>query len=468
MVLKRLLLLVVALCFSPNVSAYNYTVIKGDTLNELSRKFKIAVSELKRVNGLKRDKIYAGHIIFIPESVGELDHATADNSNNVQYTVVRGDTLLEIADKFGVSINDLKSANNLNKDKIKIGQILIIPSFTLTEHKVNEPQNEVKIPDGMHNDQSSSIQTPEPLPPIQYIVKKGDTLNKIASNFGVTVNELMHSNGLSSTRLKPGVILKITSTGTNGIIRNMILEKPSIKYIVEDGDSIEELSKRFDVPIDSIKGANQITDNTVKAGEILIIPDSKYEKEPAIQVGTMTDETRHQDFNIPNALNRKSLDEKVDYYYEQTRHTDNNFNLIANRIINTALMFLGVPYKFGGNSPSTGLDCSAYVKKVFGILNIELPRTARDIYHVGRYVQKSQLATGDLVFFRTYARYPSHVGIYLGDNKFIHASSRSKMVTIDDLDFNYYKKRYIGAKRIEPAGLFYDELSKNQMVFELN
>ena len=467
MVLRRVLLLVVALCFSSNVSAYNYMVKKGDTLNELSRKFSITVSELKRVNGIKRDKIYAGDIIFIPELVGELDHTTADTSNNQEYTVVRGNTLLDIADKFGVSINDIKSANNLNKDKIKIGQILIIPSFTLTDHKVNELQNEIKIPDGMHNDQPSSIQTPEPIPPIRYIVKKGDTLNKIASNFGVTVNELIYSNGLSSTRLKIGVILKIPSTGTNGIIRNIKLEKPSIKYMVEDGDSIEELSKRFNVPIDSIKRANRITDNTVKAGEILIIPDSKYEKECAIQVGTMAGETRRQDFNIPNALNRKSLDEKVDYY-EQKRHTNNNFNLITNRIINTALMFLGVPYKFGGNSPSTGLDCSAYVKKVFGILNIELPRTARDIYHVGRYVKKSQLATGDLVFFRTYARYPSHVGIYLGDNKFIHASSRSKMVTIDDLDFNYYKKRYIGAKRIEPTGLFYDELSRNQMVFELN
>ncbi len=467
MVLRRLILLVVALCFSSNVSAYNYMVKKGDTLAELSGKFKITVGELKRVNGLKRDKIYAGDIIFIPESVGELDHATADTSNNQEYKVVRGDTLLEIADKFGVSINDIKSANNLNKDKIKIGQNLIIPSFTLTDHKVNQLKNEVKIPDGMHNHQPSAIQTSEPLPPIQYIVKKGDTLNKIASNFGVTVNELIYSNGLSRTRLKTGVILKIPSTGTNGIIRNITLEKPSIKYIVEDGDSIEELSKRFDVPIDSIKRANRITDDTVKAGEILIIPDSKYEKECAIQVGTMTGETRHQDFNIPNASNRKSLDEKVDYY-KQKRHTDNNFNLITNRIINTALMFLGVPYKFGGNSPSTGLDCSAFVKKVFGSLNIELPRTARDIYHVGRYVQKSQLATGDLVFFRTYARYPSHVGIYLGDNKFIHASSRSKMVTIDDLNFNYYKKRYIGAKRIEPSGLFYDELSKNQMVFELN
>jgi peptidoglycan DL-endopeptidase LytE len=467
MILKRLLFLVLTLCFSSNVSAYNYMVKKGDTLNKLSRRFNIPVSELKKLNGLKRDKIYAGNIIFIPESVSELDHAIVNNSNSREYTVIRGDTLLEIAEKFGVPINDIKTANNLKKDKIQIGQILIIPSLTLTDHKVNEPQNEVKIPDGLYNHQPSPIQISEPLPPIQYIVKKGDTLNKIASNFGVTVDELMHSNGLSSTRLKTGAILKIPSTGTNGIIRSITQEKPSIKYIVEDGDSIEELSKRFDVPIDSIREANHITDNTLNEGQILIIPDSKYEKEAIIQVVTITGETGHQDSSNPNELNSQSVDEKVDNN-KQNPDTDNNFNLLTNRIINTALMFLGVPYKFGGNSPSTGLDCSAYVKKVFGTLNIDLPRTARDIYNVGRYVQKSQLATGDLVFFRTYARYPSHVGIYLGDNKFIHASSRSKMVTIDDLDFNYYKKRYIGAKRIESTGLFYDELSKNQMVFELN
>jgi LysM repeat protein len=467
MVLRRLLLLAVASCFSSNVSAYNYTVKKGDTLNEISSKFNITVSELKRANGFKRDKIHAGDVIFIPESVIELDHAILDNPNHRKYTVIRGDTLLEIADKFGLSVNDIKTANSLNKDKIKIGQILFIPSLTPIDHKVNEPQTYVKVPDGMDNNRPSVIRPSEPVPPIQYIVKNGDTLNKIASSFGVTVNELMHSDGLSSSRLKTGAILKIPSTGTYGIKRIVTIEKPSIKYVVEDENSVEEISKRFAVPIDSIKEANQITDDAVNAGEILIIPDSKYEKESLIQVETMTAETSHQELNIPSPSDSRSLDEKVDYYVTK-QPTDNNFDLIANRIINTAMMFLGVPYKFGGDSPSSGLDCSAYVKQVFGILNIDLPRTAREIYHVGRYIKKSQLATGDLVFFRTYARYPSHVGIYLGDNKFIHASSRSKMVTIDDLDFNYYKKRYIGAKRVESAGLFYDDLSKNQTAFELN
>jgi peptidoglycan endopeptidase LytE len=467
MVLRRILLLAAALCFSSNVSAYNYTVKKGDTLNEISSKFNITVSELKRANGFERDKIHAGDLIFIPESVIELNHAVLDDPNQQKYTVIRGDSLLEIADKFGLSVHDIKTANSLNKDKINIGQILIIPSLSPTDHKIAETQIDGNVPDGLGNNRPPVIAPSEPLPPIQYIVKKGDMLNKIASSFGVTVDELTHSNGLSSSRLKTGAILKIPSTGTYGIKRNMAIEKPSIKYVVEDENSVEEISKRFAVPIDSIKEANQITDDAVNAGEILIIPDSKYEKESLIQIETMTAETSHQELNIPKPSNSKSLDDKVDSYGKNQR-TDNNFDLIANRIINTAMMFLGVPYKFGGDSPSSGLDCSAYVKKVFGILNIDLPRTAREIYLVGRYVKKSQLAIGDLVFFRTYARYPSHVGIYLGENKFIHASSRSKMVTIDDLDFNYYKKRYIGAKRIEPAGLFYDDLSKNQTAFELN
>jgi LysM repeat protein len=469
MAIKRFLFLVVTLCFSSNVLAYNYTVKKGDTLNELSKRFNITVGELKKINGLKRDKIYIGSIIFIPDSVSELDHAIIHKSNNKEYTVIEGDVLLEIADKFGVPINDIKTANNLRKDKLQIGQTLIIPPLFLTDHKVNEFHNDVTISDRIGKLQPSIIHSSEPLPPIQYIVKKGDTLSRISNNFGVTVQDLMHSNGLSNSRLKTGTILKIPSTGTNGIIRNIRHEKPSIRYIVKDGDSIEELSKRFGIPIDSIKEANYLTDYMVKAGDILIIPDTKYEKESVIQAGLITGKTNHQDLNIPNELNNSSRSfEESTRNYTQNDDTNNSIDLTTNRIINTALMFLGVPYKFGGSSPSTGLDCSAYVKKVFGILNIDLPRTARDIYNVGKYIQKSQLAIGDLVFFRTYARYPTHVGIYLGDNKFIHASSKSKMVTIDDLDLNYYKRRYIGARRIESAGFFYEEMSKNQRVFELN
>lgn len=467
MVLKRFLLLVLALCFSPNVSAYNYTIKDGDTLKELSKKFNITVGELIELNGLKEGRIYIGSVISIPDPASESDHALINKPSSIEHKGEETDTLSAVGDEFGVKVSYFTTLHHLRAEKLQIGPTLFIHPLASPVYNVDDSKNDVTISDGMDNDHPSEPPSSGTLPSLRYSVKRGDTLSEISGNFGITVQDLMQTNGLSNSRLKTGMILIIPSTGTNGIVRNATPEKPSIKYIVKDGDTIEELSKTFDIPIDSIKAANYLMDNVVTAGEILLLPDSKYEKEPLLHASIVTGVADNQGLVIPTKSDPRSGDDKV-IRRKEGDDSESDLNSLTRRVINTALMFLGVPYKFGGNSPSTGLDCSAYVRKVFGILNIELPRTARDIYHVGKYVNKSQLAIGDLVFFRTYAKYPSHVGIYLGDNKFIHASSRSKKVTIDDLDFNYYKKRYIGAKRIESAGLFYDEMSKNQTVFEIN
>jgi cell wall-associated NlpC family hydrolase len=120
---------------------------------------------------------------------------------------------------------------------------------------------------------------------------------------------------------------------------------------------------------------------------------------------------------------------------------------VTDRVIRIAKLMLDLPYRFGGTS-LTGIDCSGYVQKVFGFLNLPLPRTAREQFAKGEKIEKDELATGDLVFFKTYARFPSHVGIYLGDNKFIHASSGDHKVKIDSLDTPYFLRRYIGARRL--------------------
>ncbi|HEY5996645.1 MAG TPA: C40 family peptidase, partial [Candidatus Deferrimicrobiaceae bacterium] len=120
---------------------------------------------------------------------------------------------------------------------------------------------------------------------------------------------------------------------------------------------------------------------------------------------------------------------------------------ITDRVIRVAKLMLDLPYRFGGTS-LTGIDCSGYVQKVFGFLNLPLPRTAREQFAKGMKIDKEELATGDLVFFKTYARFPSHVGIYLGNNKFIHASSGDRKVKIDSLDTPYFLRRYIGARRL--------------------
>jgi cell wall-associated NlpC family hydrolase len=120
---------------------------------------------------------------------------------------------------------------------------------------------------------------------------------------------------------------------------------------------------------------------------------------------------------------------------------------ITDRLLRVAHGMLSVPYRFGGTT-LRGLDCSGFVQKTFAFFNLDLPRSAREQFREGAEVAKADLSPGDLVFFRTYAIYPSHVGIYLGDDRFIHASSRDRRITVDSLDTPYYMERYIGAKRL--------------------
>lgn len=120
---------------------------------------------------------------------------------------------------------------------------------------------------------------------------------------------------------------------------------------------------------------------------------------------------------------------------------------ISRRIISTSMQYMGVPYVFGGTSPIYGFDCSGYVQYVFAQAGISLPRTADAQYEVGIPISTADLMPGDAVFFTTYTYGASHVGIYVGDGNFIHASS-SRGVTISSLSSSYYSTHYIGARRM--------------------
>jgi cell wall-associated NlpC family hydrolase len=114
-----------------------------------------------------------------------------------------------------------------------------------------------------------------------------------------------------------------------------------------------------------------------------------------------------------------------------------------------AMELIGIHYKRGGNSPENGLDCSGFVRYVFmNVLGQELPRTSREISKVGDKVAPKDLQPGDLVFYNTLRRGFSHVGIYLGDNKFIHSPSPGGEVRVESMDIGYWKKRFNGARRI--------------------
>lgn len=124
------------------------------------------------------------------------------------------------------------------------------------------------------------------------------------------------------------------------------------------------------------------------------------------------------------------------------------------QVLMSALSLSGTPYKFGGVSPETGFDCSGFVRYVFSqAANLTLPHGARAISQLGQSISVDQLQPGDLVFFNTLKHAFSHVGIYLGDGRFIHAPSSGGGVHIVNMNDAYWSKRFNGARRLDQAAI---------------
>ena len=122
----------------------------------------------------------------------------------------------------------------------------------------------------------------------------------------------------------------------------------------------------------------------------------------------------------------------------------------AREVLVSALSLTGINYKYGGTSPETGFDCSGFVRYVYQqATNLSLPHGAKAISQLGKSVSKSDLQPGDLVFFNTLKSTFSHVGIYVGNNRFIHSPSSGGGVRVDDMQTSYWSKRFNGAQRIE-------------------
>ncbi len=133
--------------------------------------------------------------------------------------------------------------------------------------------------------------------------------------------------------------------------------------------------------------------------------------------------------------------------YPVAREQDPDNSYLRQEIINTATDFIGIPYKWGGASATRGFDCSGLTMAVYRLNGLNLPRTSRNQFHSGRPVGKKELKNGDLVFFATNGgKRVSHVGIYTGNNSFIHAPSKGKKIQTTSLSNGYFNKRYVGGR----------------------
>lgn len=276
-------------------------------------------------------------------------------------------------------------------------------------------------------------------------VKKNETLYSLSKKYHVAVEELKAANNLVHNNVKKGDVLVIPP-------RSAASEEgagsKATTYKVRKGDTLSRIAKKTGVSVSELKRLNGLSKKKVKPGQILALKEAESADEPKQRVAKKV-YLRHSDlFNEKDYeqsltdLTEPDPGQPVDLTKNLELKTDN-----VKMLKTKAYGFLGTRYRFGGSSKN-GLDCSAFVQKVFREMEVSLPRSAREQFEVGNKVSPGDLQKGDLVFFHTYASYASHVGIYLGDNRMIHASSRDRRVVVSSIDTPYYRSRFLGARRI--------------------
>lgn len=288
----------------------------------------------------------------------------------------------------------------------------------------------------------------------QYEVKKGENLKIIAKKTGVSIKEIQKANRLKGTRLKSKQVLiipeKTKSASTVRTKANKVVKvktKPATYYTVRKGDNLALIARKTGTPVKQIMAINKIRPRNLRVGQRLILAkaSSTIEKETVTDdENSMSDEEADEDAIAPlgDIANLPKENQHSAELLGKWGSPDER-----KLFVKVATGFLGAPYRLGG-STVRGIDCSAFVRKMYQFFDISLPRTAQEQSNVGLSVNKNELLEGDLVFFRT--RKPvGHVGIYVGNNEFVHASSRDRAVRIDNLDSPYFQKRFIRAVRVK-------------------
>jgi len=282
-----------------------------------------------------------------------------------------------------------------------------------------------------------------------YKVPHGDTLTGIAGKIVVTPISLKAANPMKGSSLKANQTLIIPSPK----IKDVSQSKPSPLsrgeiFVVKKGDTLSGIARKTGIPVAYLREINRLPGSALKIGQKLSLKNPEPEEQPELLAEYTGDEPETE--AADGAI--LTPDEA---WAEIERRKQENAALLGKwsspdepqLLVKAAMGFLGAPYRFGGFS-IRGIDCSGLVKKIYQLFDIDLPRTANEQSRVGMRVARSDLSEGDLLFFNTRRR-GGHVGIYIGNNEFVHAASRKRGVRLDNLDTPYFNKRFIRAVRLK-------------------
>ncbi|MFF2752480.1 LysM peptidoglycan-binding domain-containing protein [Psychrobacillus sp. NPDC058041] len=378
-------------------------------------------------------------------SVGQASAAT--------YTVKSGDSLDKIGRAYNISYKTIMSTNKLTSTLIFPGQQLIIG-------------------------ENQTSPTSSPSSTTTYIVKSGDSLSKIGSQYGVSSKTLMEWNNLSSTLIHIGqkLIVKGSTTSTTNSTSNSTVSSNTSTYTVKSGDSLSKIGSQYGVSSKTLMEWNNLSSTLIHIGQKLVVKGSTTSTTNSASNSSNTSNTTTYTVKSGDSLSKIGSQYGISY---KTIMELNNLSSTAisvgqklivsgsttskspstsastststsssvgNNIVSIAKQYLGAKYVFSGASPTSGFDCSGFITYVYNKAGVSTSRlSAAGFYNASTPVSTPKI--GDLVFFsNTYKSGISHIGIYIGDNKMIAASGY--FVQISDIDGAYWENHFTGYGRL--------------------
>ncbi len=439
------------LCVSTSFAQSTHTIKEGDQIGKLAEKYRVSSKSIIQANpGLNAVHLKLGAKIRIPKrtAANDLD-VIAKNLGLVKPSgktiqVRSGDFDTKIANRAGTSRQLLRAANpGVNWDKLKIGQYLRVPSGSTVASNV---PTQAKVTAVKHTPTKAIAKTLKAL--------EGDNDWVIARKVGTKPSVIRQLNpNVNWENLKIGTVIRVPGSVQSGsaVYANIIRTRRAA--VIKDDATIRRGGKTSSEAIATVDRGTMVTvldrqDNWYKLrfpkGTVGWMRGDLLKPVSATQVASTrtkrSSSVRVASYKAPSKSSRRS------------RTSSSGGREITSTsgyaLLDQAKSYLGTRYRYGGTSRG-GIDCSGFTSTVYRSQGIKIPRTAMQQSKVGKSVSKSDLKKGDLIFFKTNrGTRVNHVGMYIGNGQFIHASSGGGRVKTDSLTGGYYERRYAGAKRI--------------------
>ncbi len=418
-VLIKPLSVVTHLVNRPRQGLVTHIVQQGETISSIAEAYNVSINTVIWANGLREDEtIQPGtKLIVLPVS-------------GVLHEVKPGESVEDIARAYQSDAEAIIDFNQMTDPAHPVaGDKLVVPGGRLEPPPRAEASarsgERPRVEDGAVEDKKA-----KPMEVSVYRVEPGDTLAGIAERYGVSVDTICQANNINDPEL--------ISEGQE----LTILPVDGILYEVKSGDSLNGVAERFQADAAEIIRANALADpGNLQIDQKLIIPGGKLPPPPAIVAEAPAPAPAAPAPNPQPQPQAKAVPAPAAAPAPPTSDK-------GSAIVGVASKYLGRPYVWGGHSPA-GFDCSGFTWYVYREVGLYLP--GHDLWgqlQSGPRIKQANLAPGDLVFFEnTYTWGLSHVGIYIGGGRFIHAASEWQGVRVSSLSESYWAGRYFGACR---------------------